>query len=437
MDAPDDGSTQPSHVWEARLRAAVVAFLALHVVFIMLSGVSALSKARHPGNAFALFALVCAVAAIALRPRAARWTRLHWAFVGALVAFLGVNLLAALLAEETPGVGSTDYERVHLAGVVVALATGLGVTEERRARILLWVLLAGSGLCYLAEAARLPFDSAYLDNRFVGSRNWHTMLAMELLPVFALNLGLAASVSDVRVTALASAGAILTGLLVFMTKTRFALLTMLFVTVPAAFALQKRFGTRRRKLVAALVLFLLVAPAAGSVWYYSASGERRSPASVRTRLAGWRRSAQILARAPWGKALVGHGPGPRSFVAAAARYDAGPAVQHHAHNVPLQTLIDGGVVGAAALVLAWSAALWRAFVAWRSRSGFEAAIPCALVAALLTMATMGQMDYCLHGLPGRLCWFVAGLSFASGAWTGDPALDPSEGVTKGHFEGPS
>jgi hypothetical protein len=130
-----------------------------------------LPKARHVGNSFALLALVCAIAAIVLRPGAARWSRLHWAYAGACVAFLGANLLAALLAEETAGMGSADHERAHPSGVVVALAAGLGVKEGRHGRPLLWVLFAGSGLWYLAEAARPPFESAYLDDRFVGSRN--------------------------------------------------------------------------------------------------------------------------------------------------------------------------------------------------------------------------------------------------------------------------
>ena len=220
------GSRQESAKLERRLRIAIQVLLGLHLAMLMVP------KWKHVANSLALLALICAGVLAFVRPFPKETARVRWMFIGGLLAFLGINLLAVVLAEDIPGRGKVTYEYVHLPGVVVALAFGLGVRDEKAAWRLIAVLLVAAGLWYVGEVVSLLWRSPYLDNRFVGARGFHTILAMELVILCALYLA-AAAVAKKRVAALLSlAGAALTGVLILMTKTRLAILTLALVTVP-------------------------------------------------------------------------------------------------------------------------------------------------------------------------------------------------------------
>jgi hypothetical protein len=82
-----------------------------------------------------------------------RWRR---AFIAAAGIFVAVNLAscaAALLT--TPAESAFEYRSLHIDGVLLALAFGLGVREARTAWRLLAALLVAAGVWYLLEVATL------------------------------------------------------------------------------------------------------------------------------------------------------------------------------------------------------------------------------------------------------------------------------------------
>jgi O-antigen ligase len=124
---------------------------------------------------------------------------------------------------------------------------------------------------------------------------------------------------------------------------------------------------------------------------------------------------------------VGHGPYAEVFPEAAWRVGATVAIEAggrempHAHNVPLQTLVETGVIGLAALAAMWGTAFLSAWGTWRRGAGTAADLAGAIWPALLTWAAMGMMDIDLRSVCGALAWLVAGLGAASPSWAGPAA----------------
>ena len=211
----------------------------------------------------------------------------------------------------------------------------------------------------------------------------------------------------------------MSGALLYLTRARGALLSIALVSAPGVGFFQARFGTRKQKIIAVCLWLLLVVPAAGLVWWQLAPPSRRSMDTVYSRLRAQKICAQIMARGPWYRVVIGHGRSSRVFSAAAAHYGTERPLSVgepmlHSHNVLTQTLIETGVLGVAALVLVWCAAAWAAFSAWRRERGAAATIAGTLLVTLLTIAALSQVEYTLWKIGGRLSWLVLGLAFAWG-----------------------
>ena len=83
----------------------------------------------------------------------------------------------------------------------------------------------------------------------------------------------------------------------------------------------------------------------------------------------------------------------------------------HAHNVPLQALLDSGVLGLGALLCVWLVSFLAALKEWLGGAPDVAPLAAVFVAAMLTVAVMSQMDYSLDYVGGRMAWLVTGLAF--------------------------
>ncbi len=407
--------TRATRKWRHWACGAVEALLAL---FLLLT---VCDKARNTANYVVTAAALIGLAMFFVRSRRGGLSRLRWAFVGGLLGFLALNMLAALLAEKFPNRGNFSYYRLHVPGVAIALAAGVGLRGRAAARRVLLTLLVAFGAWYVFEAASLPWraDSAFDGERLKGFRKYHMQFARELVVLCCLYLGCALAARH-RWPGLASlAAALLSGALLYLTRARGALLSIALVSVPGVAFFQARFGTRKQRIIAVCLWFFLVVPAAGLAWWCLASPSRRSMDTLNSRLRAQKICAQIMARGPWYRVVIGHGRSSRIFPGAAAHYRTELPVSVgetmlHSHNVLSQTLIETGVLGVAALLLVWCVAAWAAFSAWHRGRGAAATIAGTLFVTLLTIAALSQVEYTLWKIGGRLTWLVVGLAFAWG-----------------------
>jgi O-antigen ligase len=412
--------TQVRVFFQKGFPAAAQVFLSLYLVLI----ISLYPESINYCNNLSLFAFVCGVGLFILFPLREKPVWPYWVFISTIMGFYLLNVLSVHWSDNIPGIGHSTSSWKHLPGLLLALSTGISLRNRKSASRLLAVLLVVSGLWYLGEMVSMPWRSVWQGNRYVGSREFHTILAMELLPLFSLYLSSALLVKNRRTALLALSGAVLIGVVILLNKTRFVLLTMGFVTIPSAIVLQNRFGNLRNRLAAACLWVIVIAPAIGLIWYLNASPERRSFNNASLRVAAWKISMQITEQSPGYRILIGHGRFPHTFDALASYYRTDydkinkialvRGQYHHAHNVLLQTFLETGILGVIALVCIWLAAFYRALSAWVKQKEPQA-ISGVMVVTMITIAVMAQMDYCFYGVAGFLCWFLIGLAFASSA----------------------
>jgi O-antigen ligase len=391
---------------------------------------------REGADGLAVAAAACALVLL-LVPGACRDdARRLWLFVAGLGAFLTINLTSAVLAEELPGRGGFSWRGMHLTGILVAFAAGVGLRRRGAVERLLGWLLLLSGIWYLGETVTMPWRSAFEDGRLAGDRGYPTLLAAELVLLIALYLGNSLAWRRRLSRAASLAGAGLTGVLLFMTKGRAALLVLGAVAIPAVLLFQRRLGRTRTRIAAVCLWLLLLAPLGLVAWWCAASPERRSGTTVRSRLTIYRLCFQATANAPWYRAVIGHGPSRRVYPATVARYAGEPPRVlgqkiRHAHNNLFQIFLETGLIGVLAVTALWLIAFRSAWVAWRSDCGDSrsSALPGVLLAALVTVAANGAADYTLWHVTGRLSWLVVGLAFASGGGAAGLVMPAAPGGT--------
>ena len=442
--APGDRRWNAERVLELAVQVLLAACLVLRLVY---------PKAHDVANSLAALATLAALALERLAPSRGGARKARLVLGAAAGTLLLVNLVSFLVALETgPAPPEFEYQRLQIDGVMILLAAGFGLRDARAAWRLVAVLLVAAGAWYVLEAAtvwprerglflgrdallarRLGVSggSPFLDGRLAGLRGFHTVLAMELLVLFALFLGAAPALRDRRRALAALAGAALVGGLLLMTETRLALVAGALVTVPAAIVAQRRYFSPRGRTVAAAVWLGVAVPALAAAWWWTASPERRDPAAAGYRLGAWRSALEIEARSPWYLVAVGHGPYQYVFPAAARRVGATVALEAggrrmpHAHSVPLQTLVETGAVGLVSLAAVWAAGFLCAWGAWRRGGGEAAALAGVVWPALLTWAALGTMDNSLNGVCGVLGWLLAGLGTAGPSWEPADSAEPA------------
>lgn len=404
--------------WSDRLSLVTVVVLGAYFLLLILF----FPETRHDQDNLATLALFLGILSVILSPPAERPAWPYWVFGGGLVCFYLLNVLSAELAPVLPGIGHTSSKWLHLPQLLLALAVGIGIRHQRHAFFLLICVLIISGLWYAGQAVSIPWrEGIYMDERLMLDRGFHTKLAMELLMLFSLFLAYALLKKFGYSSLIYLAGALLFGALLFMTKTRFALLTMFFVTIPCAVLVQRKFGTMKQKIIVAGLIFFLVAPGIGGIWYLTASKARKSPRNAVIRFKYWESVAIIAKRSPLPRVILGHGRFSHTFKAVAEKYGITLDEEYntplpHAHNIFIQTFLETGVAGTLVLIIIYGVAFYRAVTGWIRGSPEAGMVAGVMIVAIITLTVMGQMDYCLHpSITGRLCWFMMGLAFASGA----------------------
>jgi O-antigen ligase len=376
-------------------------------------------------NVLAVATLVLTVVLVAINPGWHRISRQEQLFAGLLIAFIGANILAVILAPDIPDRGKFQSRNLHLTGIFIALSAGLGLRNQQKLKNLLWVLLSLAGLWFLGEALSLPWrNDAWMDNRFSGFRGHHALLGMELAIWACLFFGLVVMLRKWSGLILALAGIVLMTTLLLLNNTRGALLTTACVSIPVLLLLQKRWGSWSRRLWAAGIWLFLIVPVCVILWGNLTTPKRKSSRTLASRWSAYKTTAKICRQEPWSRVLIGNGRSSKIFEAAATHYGAPRdwrerAYFAHAHNVLLQTFIETGLLGVLLLFSIWFMALRSVFSVWPGSRGETATMAAVFIAVLFTIAAIAQADYLLWQVPGELSWLMVGMAFACGRKTVD------------------
>lgn len=337
-------------------------------------------------------------------------------FLTLLLSFAVINILSVLLAVDAPGMTFSDRNNDYVYGLTIAAALGLGLRNMRDIDRMLLVMMVLFGVFYTAELLTLPFRVPYKDGRFIGIREYNAnIMAMNLLMMFSIYLASFFRVKGRLFTLLCFSGAVVMCIFLFLTKTRFALLTMSFITVPTAIIIQRRFSGVKVRLMAALLIIFIFTPAASYYWWQRADAGRKSPVNIMRRIKTWQASYEIMKLSDSYRLIIGHGNMEDVFEKLNKHYEVDTKnlkMIVHTHNMFIQTFLETGMLGFINLVALWVLALFGVLKLWyRNYSEhFDLAVP--LSTSLITIVVMGQMDYPLWSINGKIAWFLLGLSFA-------------------------
>jgi O-antigen ligase len=355
-------------------------------------------------------------------------------FLWGLTAFAGVNILAIVLAPDLLGMDVSHWDDEYFYGVVLALSLGLGSRRLGIARELLVIFMVISALYVIREIVCLnPSAFTIPEGRLSGLDGLYpNRLAMILLFMAASFLA-GLQMMRSRITILACLTIFfLTVYLLVLTDSRFALLTFGLVTVPTAIFFQRRWGSFKQRVVVACLIFFLLAPLGGWLWYMGATPERRSTRNAYNRLEGWKAAVYFISEGPWYRAVIGYGDFKKTFLILADHYnfDAASYDLVHTHNVPLQIFMETGLFGVIFMVLPWWVVFSIMIRTWTSASEKDSIVAGCLISIFLTVLISSQMDLTLAKEPGRLIYYLLGTAFALGKPRhkdkGNPLL-PEEG----------
>jgi O-antigen ligase len=190
---------------------------------------------------------------------------------------------------------------------------------------------------------------------------------------------------------------------------------MIFVTFPASLVLQSRFGTSKQRLAAALLTVCLVAPAGSYYWWNRAEAGRKSPANIVRRIESWQGVLKITSMSESYRMIIGHGNMEDVYGKLNEHFKInikGQAGIVHTHNVLVQTFLESGILGAVSLTLIWLLGFVGVFQVWLRDKHGDLVLAGPLLTAMLTIAVMGQMDYPLWSINGKIGWYLLGLSYA-------------------------
>jgi len=339
-------------------------------------------------------------------------------FISLLLSFALINILSAFFAVDAEGMEFSNRSNDHYYGVAIALGLGLGLRSLISVRRMLVILLVLGGIWYSWEFLNLFIGEPFMDGRFEGFWGYHwNTTAMMLLVLFSLNFSYSFAAQRKMSSLFSSVAAFLTGTLLFWTKSRFALLTLLIITIPCGLFLQRRVGSIRAKFVVAALVVCLITPMAGLLWFHKASPERKSLKNAKYRLTVWADTLKIIKESSDMRVVTGQGTILHNHLKLKKHFHVGSEVgseSPHAHNAILQVLLETGVLGVINFVLIWLVSFWGLLLVWLNYDSTYSDLSPALITSLVTIAAMNMLDYGLWGESGKLSWFVLGLAFAYG-----------------------
>lgn len=370
-------------------------------------------------NSWYIFFFLAAVLALKLeylRPATGRSRTFRNLFIFLLLGYVAINLISTVYSPEALGLSFSDRSNEYFYGAVIAFAAGIGLKSKLGVRRLLIGLLAAYVLWYAVEIMAIPFNSPFQDGRFVGLWKYNTnMISMQALIILSLLVGYLFVADDKKTKQFVIFGTLLATTILFLTKTRFTLLTFVFVAVPVSLLCQKRYGSFKNRFIAAFLIILIMMPSLTYLWW-KVSPDRHGMSSLRSRVIIWEESIDIIADMPWQRKVIGYGNDKDLFPRLVKIRDPeSRLVNHpHAHNVLIQTFLETGIVGVTALVFLWLQAFAGVMYALLKERKESFCLSGVFVTSLVTIAVMSQMDYSLSHIRGKLVWFVLGLSIAYG-----------------------
>ncbi len=337
-------------------------------------------------------------------------------YLALLLSFAIINILSVLLAVDAPGMTFSDRNNDYIYGLTIAAALGLGLRNMRDINRMLLVMMGLFGVFYTAELFTLPFRAPYINGRFIGIREYNAnIMAMNLLMMFSVYFSSIYRSRGRFFTLLCVNGALVTFALLLMTKTRFALLTMIFVTLPLSLFLQRSFGSVKQRFVVALLTICFIAPAGSYYWWQRAEAGRKSTTNIFRRIESWRTSLKIMERSEPVRMVIGQGNMKDVYGKLNEKFQINMDSQKgivHTHNLLIQTLLETGILGVLNLVFIWVLAWVGVFVIWIRNHPDGLGLEIPLATSLTTIVFMGQMDYPLWSINGKLAWFLLGLTYA-------------------------
>ena len=347
--------------------------------------------------------------------------RIPTAWTMAIVAFLGVNVLAAY-ASDDPRQAFADL-RFYPLGVLVFLGVQRVAREEWRAlggvALGLVLLLAADLIAQYLLGTSWLRPRAPMWGRFQGALQYPSDVSLLAL---LLPIGAAALVDLGRAAIVAAAGSVmLVAAAVSLSGTRIALAALLVAAATAG-------SLQRRARVGALLIAVAVLGAIATAGLAKATAPHRLVTAdiyrLERRPSQWKAAIALFRERP----LLGHGPHSFKRILAERRNDpVFRAVDRryapYPHDVYLETLAGSGVLGFFALVALLALGL-RALHAERRRS----AIARAALASLASFVVVAVVDLSLSRDWVQLSlWLPLGIGCALNrdrAVAGEGARDP-------------
>jgi len=370
----------------------------------------------NQGNFLFFVALLVAVKIEHDSPSTGKAKNFRNLYICLLLSFAAINLLSVFLATDAPGMAFTDRNNDYIYGLAITAALGLGLREMSEVSRVLMIMMILFGVFYAAELLTLPFRFPYLDGRFIGIREYNAnIMAMNLLMMFAIYFASIFRLKTRFSTLLCVVAAGVSCALLFLTRTRFALLTMIFFTVPTSLVLQRRFGSKKHRLVTGLLIVFLVAPVGSYLWWHNADANRKSFKNMVTRFESWQGALRIMSMSEPHRVIIGHGNMEDVYGKLQEPFQLNIESQKgivHTHNVVVQTFLESGILGTFNLILIWTLAWVGVFAIWIKNGPGGLGLEIPLATSLTTIAVMGQMDYPLWSINGKIAWCILGLSYA-------------------------
>jgi hypothetical protein len=274
---------------------------------------------------------------------------------------LSVALAALVITESLAAIAGISW-RASAFAVICQVGDAIGfaviwlTVNDERVRRTFFALFFASGIAECAFAITLtisrhpPAAFAYVHGRASGTFFQPNELAGYLL--FLIPLGLAQWAAPVWLRRLGLAAAAAGAIALAMSASRAAILGLIF----AMPILVRRFGRR------ALIGYGIAAAITLALGLTVARDVAHDPSENASRIAVWRGAARMAQRF----ALVGVGPVAFSLAYPFYKMPDAQVDEVHAHDLPLNVLIENGAVGLAAFIFAVVASV-RAARTWGSR----------------------------------------------------------------------
>lgn len=331
---------------------------------------------------------------------------------------LVMNFITIPLVGPHTGLSGLPVSTENIYGALIALTVGLGVRGAVQVRFQVSAFLWVFGIWNGFQLLYLIFKPGFLAGRYVGPYHLNpNIIAMVYLPIVGFNLVHFLHQKGNAKRFLSGAGLALGIVFLYLTKTRFALLTLIFVTIPLAVFLSPPRMKARKKVSLILAGLLIISLVVGVFWDKFEAADRRSMLTVNARIEITSIACKLFLGGPWYTEAIGYGNYKGVFQGVIAHFGfEKPGISPeapHAHNTFLQLLLENGLMGLALLMVFLAWIVLFSFKGLKADNIEERMVSIMRLVFILTFFVMSQMDYSLNGIHGKMNWFLLGLTFST------------------------